>query len=322
MPVIGKAAPRRAGHHPDRRRLGLQRSRLAGWLQGQSEGRSRRAVRRRRRRRLRPGDLRLRAAPERRQALGWSTSTPTKARLGWLAGYCHPIRFNDLAARKVIPADLLAKLPDPALYAKAVFPTLDEQDAAKADDHQGLGLGRRRQCPIVTDTIVANNAAPASAGVAASGRRRLPRFAGMRWGDYLGVAPFLIFAILFLIVPTLVPGRRRLPGAATAASRLQNIIDLGTPQIVSSFWISIRVSAASAAARRAVRPAHRARHHPRPPAARHPLDGDDLLGRRLQFRRHPAGLRLRRDARPRSAWSRSCCKTASASTSTAPASTC
>ena len=28
-------------------------------------------------------------------------------------------------------------------------------------------------------------------------------FRGVRWGDYLGVAPFLLFAILFLIVPTL-----------------------------------------------------------------------------------------------------------------------
>jgi putative spermidine/putrescine transport system substrate-binding protein len=54
-----------------------------------------------------------------------------EGQLGWLAGYCHPIRFNDLAAKKAIPADMLAKLPDPALYAKAVFPTLDEQAAAK-----------------------------------------------------------------------------------------------------------------------------------------------------------------------------------------------
>ncbi len=54
-----------------------------------------------------------------------------EGQLLWLAGYCHPIRFNDLAAKKAIPADLLAKLPDPALYAKAVFPTLDEQSAAK-----------------------------------------------------------------------------------------------------------------------------------------------------------------------------------------------
>jgi putative spermidine/putrescine transport system substrate-binding protein len=54
-----------------------------------------------------------------------------EGQIAWLAGYCHPIRFTDLATKKAIPADLLAKLPDPALYAKAVFPTLDEQAAAK-----------------------------------------------------------------------------------------------------------------------------------------------------------------------------------------------
>ena len=52
--------------------------------------------------------------------------------IGWLTGYCHPIRFNDLAKNSKVPADLMAKLPDPALYAKAVFPTLDEQSAASA----------------------------------------------------------------------------------------------------------------------------------------------------------------------------------------------
>jgi putative spermidine/putrescine transport system substrate-binding protein len=54
-----------------------------------------------------------------------------EGQLLWLAGYCHPIRFNDLAAKNAIPKELLDKLPDPALYAKAVFPTLDEQAAAK-----------------------------------------------------------------------------------------------------------------------------------------------------------------------------------------------
>jgi putative spermidine/putrescine transport system substrate-binding protein len=53
-----------------------------------------------------------------------------EGQIGWLAGYCHPIRFNDLASKNAVPADLLAKLPDPALYAKAVFPTLDEQKGA------------------------------------------------------------------------------------------------------------------------------------------------------------------------------------------------
>jgi len=53
-----------------------------------------------------------------------------------------------------------------------------------------------------TDTLVENIAAPASAGVAPASGGPLRAFAGVRWGDYLGVAPFLIFAILFLIVPT------------------------------------------------------------------------------------------------------------------------
>jgi putative spermidine/putrescine transport system substrate-binding protein len=48
----------------------------------------------------------------------------------WLKGYCHPIRFNDLVAHKKIPAELLAALPPAAAYKKAVFPTLDQQNAA------------------------------------------------------------------------------------------------------------------------------------------------------------------------------------------------
>ena len=47
----------------------------------------------------------------------------------WLKGYGHPVRFNDMAKRKAIPADLAAKLPPAAAYAKAVFPSLDEQTA-------------------------------------------------------------------------------------------------------------------------------------------------------------------------------------------------
>jgi putative spermidine/putrescine transport system substrate-binding protein len=54
-----------------------------------------------------------------------------EGQLAWLKGYCHPIRFNDLAKNKKIPADLLAKLPPAEAYAKAVFPTLDQQAKAK-----------------------------------------------------------------------------------------------------------------------------------------------------------------------------------------------
>jgi putative spermidine/putrescine transport system substrate-binding protein len=54
-----------------------------------------------------------------------------EGQLGWLKGYCHPIRFNDLAKNGKIPQDLLDKLPPAEGYAKAVFPTLDEQAAYK-----------------------------------------------------------------------------------------------------------------------------------------------------------------------------------------------
>ncbi len=48
-----------------------------------------------------------------------------QGQLGWLKGYCHPIRFNDLAARGVIPQDLMDALPPAASYEAAVFPSLD-----------------------------------------------------------------------------------------------------------------------------------------------------------------------------------------------------
>jgi putative spermidine/putrescine transport system substrate-binding protein len=54
-----------------------------------------------------------------------------EGQLGWLKGYCHPIRFNDLVQNKKVPADLLAKLPPAEAYTKAVFPTLDQEAKAK-----------------------------------------------------------------------------------------------------------------------------------------------------------------------------------------------
>lgn len=41
----------------------------------------------------------------------------------WLSGYCNPIRYDDMAKRGVIPADLQAKLPDTK---GAFLPTLDQ----------------------------------------------------------------------------------------------------------------------------------------------------------------------------------------------------
>ena len=53
-----------------------------------------------------------------------------KARYIYLKGYAHPIRFNDMAKRGVVPAELAAKLPPAEAYANAVFLTVDELQAA------------------------------------------------------------------------------------------------------------------------------------------------------------------------------------------------
>ncbi len=54
-----------------------------------------------------------------------------EGQLGWLKGYCHPIRFNDLVKNGKVPQDMLDKLPPAGDYARAVFPSIEEQKAAK-----------------------------------------------------------------------------------------------------------------------------------------------------------------------------------------------
>ena len=63
--------------------------------------------------------------------------------------------------------------------------------------------------------------------------------------DWLGIAPFMIFALLFLIAPTLylVVGAFFTPDGQFT---FRNIGDLFTPTILSAYWISIRISLASA----------------------------------------------------------------------------
>ncbi len=50
-----------------------------------------------------------------------------EGQLLWLKGYCNPIRYDDMVARGVVPADLAAKLPDST---GAVFPTPAQLKAA------------------------------------------------------------------------------------------------------------------------------------------------------------------------------------------------
>ncbi|ODN70180.1 hypothetical protein A6302_02514 [Methylobrevis pamukkalensis] len=62
--------------------------------------------------------------------------------------------------------------------------------------------------------------------------------------DWLGILPFIVFAVMFLIAPTvfLIVGAFKTPeGDFTFA----NIAGLFTPKILSAYWISIKVSLAS-----------------------------------------------------------------------------
>jgi len=55
-----------------------------------------------------------------------------QGQLLWLKGYSHPALFNDLAARKVIPANLLKALPSPTAYAQVKFASPKQLSDARA----------------------------------------------------------------------------------------------------------------------------------------------------------------------------------------------
>ncbi|MDR6818309.1 putative spermidine/putrescine transport system permease protein [Neorhizobium sp. 2083] len=63
--------------------------------------------------------------------------------------------------------------------------------------------------------------------------------------DWLGIVPFMVFALAFLIIPTLylIVGAFFNPAGEFT---FQNIVDLFSPSILGAYWISIRVSVASA----------------------------------------------------------------------------
>ncbi|HEY4164405.1 MAG TPA: ABC transporter permease subunit [Dongiaceae bacterium] len=68
---------------------------------------------------------------------------------------------------------------------------------------------------------------------------------GQKTWAWIGVTPFFVFALMFLIVPTLylvVGAFQDNDGNFT----LQNLVDLFTPSIMSAYWVSIKVSIASA----------------------------------------------------------------------------
>jgi len=92
---------------------------------------------------------------------------------------------------------------------------------------------------------IAQKTGPAKPGPAAATLRLSHRFNGAHLPAMLGVAPLIIFAAMFLIWPTFY-----LVGTAFVGQdghfTFRNIIDLFQPNILAAYWISIRISLASA----------------------------------------------------------------------------
>ncbi len=64
--------------------------------------------------------------------------------------------------------------------------------------------------------------------------------------DWLAVVPFVVFVVMFLILPTLYLVGQAFTDRAGNPT-FANILGLAEPNIVSAYWVSIRISAASAA---------------------------------------------------------------------------
>ena len=73
----------------------------------------------------------------------------------------------------------------------------------------------------------------------------IPKAKKVRSWSWLGIAPFILFAVMFLILPTMnivIGAFRNQAGEFT----LDNIFNLFQPSIMASYWISIKISVASA----------------------------------------------------------------------------
>ena len=94
-------------------------------------------------------------------------------------------------------------------------------------------------------SIADGAAGPVPGSAAATRPRPIGWLAGMRLGDMLAVLPFILFAILFLLLPLsylVIEAFQTQDGAFT----LDNLAGLAEPKIAGAFWYSIRISATSA----------------------------------------------------------------------------
>ena len=235
-----------------------------------------------------------------RPSSGWNTSIRTKASSAG-CGLLPPDPLQRPGRPQGDPAGSARQaLPPAELYAKAVFPTLDEQ--ARRQGRPSPASGTLSSAPMSPSNLdirrCRQRLTPASAGLPPR-RGRSPASAWRSLGDSAGrrAVPHLRRSCSCIAADAL-SRRRRLRRSRGQLHPRQHHRALGTRRSCRSFWMSIRISAASAALGAVVGLAIALAVIRGRLPGRHPLDGDDLFGRRLQFRRHPAGLRLPRHARP------------------------
>ncbi len=62
-----------------------------------------------------------------------------EGQLGWLKGYCHPIRFNDLVKNGKVPKEMLDKLPPAESLRKGRVPDTRRAGQGQGSDHHQVG---------------------------------------------------------------------------------------------------------------------------------------------------------------------------------------
>ena len=71
-----------------------------------------------------------------------------EGQLVWLAGYCHPIRFNDLVKNGKVPQDAPGQAAAGCILRESRVPDAGRAGAGEGSHHQAVGHRRRRERPV------------------------------------------------------------------------------------------------------------------------------------------------------------------------------
>ncbi len=243
-----------------------------------------------------------------------------EGQIGWLKGYCHPIRFNNLVETGKAPATSSPPCPPRrATPRRSSRPSTSRRRPRRSSPTSGTPSSARRSRSRRHDRTRASerrppdtrairgSAAPRRADARPPNRRRRLLRHDLRARPPPSRPPSRLGrlarrrAVLRVRrdVPDRAdggPARRRLPGSRRRLHFRQH--RAARPAVDPALlFAQPRNQRRLGRARRAARAAARARGAPRRPAGLGAPDADDLQRRRLQFRRRAARLRLHGDAR-------------------------